>query len=58
MTLPEVVTSIGKCAFFGCTKLKSVILPKILTELGCYTFEKCAGLGTIEVLSNLFAIRY
>lgn len=45
----EGITSIGPCAFNGCTKLKSVTLPSSITTIGANAFANCTNLTTINV---------
>ena len=47
------VTSIGKSAFAGNDKLKSVIFPDNLTSIGDSAFYKCSGLTAISLPDKL-----
>lgn len=38
------VTSIGDCAFYGCTGLTSITIPNSVTSIGESAFEDCSGL--------------
>lgn len=44
------VTSIGSCAFYDCTKLKTITLPKILTTIGQNAFYNCVDLENVYYL--------
>ena len=43
------VTGISKKAFFGCKKLKVVIIPSTIKLIGKYAFYKCKKLATIVI---------
>ena len=45
VTLPSTVTSVGAGAFYGCTKLESVDLPRV-TAIGEYAFYGCSALAS------------
>ena len=36
------VTSIGECAFYGCTGLTNIIIPEGVTKIGSYAFLDCS----------------
>ena len=46
------VTSIGKHAFLGCSKLASITIPGSVTSIGSYTFYDCYSLTSITVSDN------
>ena len=41
LVIPESVTSIGGCAFYGCSGLTSVTIGNSVTSIGYYAFEGC-----------------
>ncbi|HBK03535.1 MAG TPA: cell surface protein, partial [Clostridiales bacterium] len=43
----ESVTSIGNCAFSGCSSLTSVTIPESVTSIGDYAFQDCSGLTSV-----------
>jgi len=47
--IPDNVTSIGECAFFGCTSLTNIDIPASVTSIGDAAFEDCSGLTSILV---------
>ena len=47
---------IGKSAFEGCKKLKSVTLPESLTQIGNRAFYNCVALTKIVIPSNVTKI--
>ncbi len=53
LIIKEGITSVGKCAFYGCTGLLSVSLPDSLNELGFSAFGNCFNLETINIPANL-----
>ena len=52
LTLPNSVTSIGDCAFYGCTGLTELILPNSVSSIGDIAFTYCSGLEKITVESG------
>ena len=47
------VTSIGRCAFYGFTKLENVKLPLSLLTIEWYSFYKCVNLESITIPANV-----
>ena len=47
--VPDGVTALGYRAFYHCTKLKSVELPKTLQTIASYAFRSCENLESITV---------
>ena len=47
--LGENVTSIGGFAFYDCTGLTKISIPKTVTTVGAYAFENCTGLTAIYI---------
>ncbi|MCD8208722.1 MAG: leucine-rich repeat protein [Bacteroidales bacterium] len=47
---------IGKNAFYGCSKLKSIIIPESVTELGEGCFHSCRVLESIKIPSGVTEI--
>ena len=45
--IPESVTQIGDCAFWGCENLTNITIPKSVTQIGDYAFGGCYNLTTI-----------
>ena len=39
VTIPNSVTSIGRCAFYGCTSLTSITIPDSVTSIGDEAFS-------------------
>ncbi len=54
----EVITSIGYCAFFGCSGLTSVSLSSCtsLTSIGLGAFSGCSGLTSVSFPASLTSI--
>ena len=53
VTIPDLITTIDKGAFRGCTSVTSVIFPKTVREIKDYAFEGCTGLtGVLTYKDN------
>jgi len=50
------VTSIGFNAFYGCTKLTSVIIPDRVTSIGGQAFASCTGLTNVTIPDSVTSI--
>ncbi|MBO7443084.1 MAG: leucine-rich repeat domain-containing protein, partial [Paludibacteraceae bacterium] len=50
------VTSIGKDAFYGCSRITSVKIPTSVTEIGWGAFYGCSGLTSVEIPSSVTEI--
>ena len=49
VTIPDGVTSIGDCAFSGCSGLTSVTIPNSVTNIGWSAFSGCSGLTSVTI---------
>ena len=56
VTIPNSVTSIGKCAFVNCRGLTSVEIPNSVTSIGWGAFEDCRGLTSVEISNSVTSI--
>ena len=54
--LPEGMTEIGYCAFYGCEKLSEITLPSTITTFGDYAFDGCELLPSITLPESLKSI--
>ena len=54
--IPDTVTRIGDCAFFGCENLTSIVLPDSITEIGEYAFYGCEKLTSIIIPNSVVEI--
>ena len=50
------VTSIGKDAFYGCSRITSVKIPTSVTEIGSKAFSGCSGLTSVKIPSSVTEI--
>lgn len=50
------VTKIGDSAFYGCTSLTSIKIPKSVTTIGYSAFSGCTSLKSIKIPSSVTAI--
>ena len=56
LVIPECVTSIGDCAFLGCSGLTSMTIPNSVTSIGDRAFLGCSGLTTITIGNSVTCI--
>lgn len=58
LVIPNSVTSIGNCAFCGCSRLTSVTIPSSVTSIGDYAFSGCSRLTTVNIPNSVTSIGY
>lgn len=61
--LPETITYIGFCSFYGCENLESVVIPESVTYIGEEAFRGCKNLEAIYIPNSVnyigtFVFRY
>ena len=52
------MTSIGYCAFYGCSGLTSVTIPNSVTSIGVGAFWFCSGLTSVTIPNSVTSIGY
>ena len=55
-TIPNSVTTIGDCAFYGCESLTSVTIPDSVTSIGDYAFRYCSSLTSVTIGDSVTTI--
>ena len=56
--IPNSVTSIGDCAFGGCSGLTSITIPNSVTSIGYGAFDGCSGLTSIIIPNSVTSIDF
>ena len=56
ISIPDSVTSIGDCAFYGCSSLTSVTIPISVTSIGDNAFYNCKSLANITIPDSVTRI--
>ena len=56
LVIPNSVTSIGNCAFCGCSRLTSVTIPSSVTSIGNWGFSDCTALTTVNIPNSVTSI--
>jgi len=53
LVIPEVVKTIGNCAFYYCSSLTSVTIPNSVTSIGNYAFNLCRSLKSLIIPASV-----
>ena len=56
LVIPDNVTSVGDCAFQGCSGLTSIAIPDSVTSIGRSAFSGCSGLTNITIPNSVTSI--
>lgn len=57
-TIPNDVIIIGSAAFYGCSEIKDLELPKAVKEIYPHAFANCKGLSSIDLPNTLTFLGY
>lgn len=49
VAIPDVITEIKDCAFYGCSSLKNVTIPDSVTSIGDSAFKNCSSLESVTI---------
>ena len=58
LVIPNSVTSIGDCTFYGCSGLTLVTIPNSVTSIGEHAFSYCSGLTSVTIPNSVTSIGY
>ena len=58
LAIPNSVTSIGECAFYGYTGLTGVMIPNSVTSIGDDAFSGCTGLTNVTIPNSVTSIGF
>ena len=56
VTIEDGITSIGDCAFYGCSGLTELTLPNSVTSIGNFAFHGCRGLTELILPNSVTSI--
>ena len=56
VVLPDGLTSIGNCAFYGCSALTSIDIPAGVTGIGNSAFNGCTALTSVTIPTSVTSI--
>ena len=56
LVIPDGVTSIGNCAFWGCSSFTSVTIPDGVTNIGEGAFAYCTALTSVTIPNGVMSI--
>lgn len=56
VTINKGITSIGKCAFWGCSSLTSITIPSSVTTISSWAFNSCSSLTNITIPNSVTSI--
>ena len=56
VVLDSEITSIGECAFWGCSNLVSVTIPNKVTSIGLSAFRECGSLTSVTIPEGVTSI--
>ena len=54
--IPNTVSGIGACAFYGCQSLTNIVIPNSVRTIGLNAFALCYGLTSINIPESVISI--
>ena len=54
--VPDNITEIGSCAFWGCNLLQDLVIPEGVTKIGDHSFVYCKKLQKVEIPASVVEI--
>ncbi len=55
-TIGDSVSSIGSCAFYGCSGMTSLTIPNSITSIGNHAFHGCSGMTSLTIPNSVTSI--
>ena len=56
VVVPNNITKIGYCVFYGCTSITDIKIPQGVTSIGDYAFRNCTSLTSVDMGDSVTSI--